>query len=185
MNHFLRVHKSFLGFCQLRQHFSSLLHVPPLRFHRLVGCWDWTRDLCGSFHWQPRLLTLQLHFVSNGRLHSISLEYISAIRLHLIYLARTHHPSGLHCKKRFAVFPSPAGISLTELSLSGNILIIYNTRTGSVWLVTSVIRLNIIHLGYISFIRLHIIYLARHSSTRPYLSYYATCHTPRLYISST
>jgi hypothetical protein len=27
----------------------------------------------------------------------------------------------LHCKKRFAIFPSPAGMSLTKLSLGGNI----------------------------------------------------------------
>jgi hypothetical protein len=26
----------------------------------------------------------------------------------------------LHCKKRFAIFPSPAGMSLTKLSLGGN-----------------------------------------------------------------
>ncbi len=26
----------------------------------------------------------------------------------------------LHCKKRLAVFPSPAGVSLTKLSLAGN-----------------------------------------------------------------
>jgi hypothetical protein len=30
----------------------------------------------------------------------------------------------LHCKKRLAVFPSPAGMSLTKLSLGGNNLII-------------------------------------------------------------
>jgi hypothetical protein len=30
----------------------------------------------------------------------------------------------LHCKKRFGVFPSPAGMSLTKLSLDGNNLII-------------------------------------------------------------
>jgi hypothetical protein len=30
----------------------------------------------------------------------------------------------LHCKKRFAVFPSPDGMSLTKLPLAGNILII-------------------------------------------------------------
>jgi hypothetical protein len=30
----------------------------------------------------------------------------------------------LHCKKRLAIFPSPAGMSLTKLSLAGNILII-------------------------------------------------------------
>ncbi len=27
----------------------------------------------------------------------------------------------IHCKKRFAIFPSPAGMSLTRLSLGGNI----------------------------------------------------------------
>jgi hypothetical protein len=26
----------------------------------------------------------------------------------------------IHCKKRLAVFPSPAGMSLTKLSLAGN-----------------------------------------------------------------
>jgi hypothetical protein len=26
----------------------------------------------------------------------------------------------LHCKKRVAIFPSPAGMSLTKLSLAGN-----------------------------------------------------------------
>jgi hypothetical protein len=32
--------------------------------------------------------------------------------------------TGLHCKKRLAVFPSPGGMSLTKLSLAGNDLII-------------------------------------------------------------
>jgi hypothetical protein len=32
--------------------------------------------------------------------------------------------STVHCKKRLAVFPSPAGMSLSELSLAGNNLII-------------------------------------------------------------
>jgi hypothetical protein len=30
----------------------------------------------------------------------------------------------VHCKKRFAIFPSPAGMSLTKLSLAGDNLII-------------------------------------------------------------
>ncbi len=30
----------------------------------------------------------------------------------------------LHCKKRFVIFPSPAGMSFTKLSLDGNNLII-------------------------------------------------------------
>jgi hypothetical protein len=37
-------------------------------------------------------------------------------------------PNGLqntvHCKKSLAIFPSPAGLSLTKLSLTGNNLII-------------------------------------------------------------
>jgi hypothetical protein len=44
-------------------------------------------------------------------------------------LTGTQHPAlyeniRLHCKKRLADFPSPAGMSLTKLSLSVNILII-------------------------------------------------------------
>ncbi len=31
---------------------------------------------------------------------------------------------GIHCKKRLAVFPSPAGMLLTKLSLAGNNLVI-------------------------------------------------------------
>ncbi len=34
------------------------------------------------------------------------------------------HAVGLHCKTIFAVVPSPAGMSLTKLSLDGNTLII-------------------------------------------------------------
>jgi hypothetical protein len=30
----------------------------------------------------------------------------------------------LHCEKKFTIFPSPAGMSLTKLSLAGNNLII-------------------------------------------------------------
>ncbi len=32
------------------------------------------------------------------------------------------HGKRVHCKKRLAIFPSPAGMSLTKLSLAGNIL---------------------------------------------------------------
>ncbi len=35
---------------------------------------------------------------------------------------------GVRCKKRFAIFPSPAGMSLTKLSLAGNNLIIPGQR---------------------------------------------------------
>jgi hypothetical protein len=26
--------------------YSTLLHLPPLRFHCVGGCWDWTQDCC-------------------------------------------------------------------------------------------------------------------------------------------
>ncbi len=48
----------------------------------------------------------------------------------------------LHCKKRLAIFPSPAGMSLTKISLAGNNQIIPREQLnfsppGRVWLVTS------------------------------------------------
>jgi len=50
----------------------------------------------------------------------------------MLYLLQTHgyipYRSGnkiLHCKKSFSIFPSPAGISLTKLSLGGNNDVIY------------------------------------------------------------
>ncbi len=33
---------------------------------------------------------------------------------------RDNREEGIHCKKRFAIFPSPAGMSLIKLSLDGN-----------------------------------------------------------------
>ncbi len=41
----------------------------------------------------------------------------------------------LHCKKELAIFPSPAGMSLTKLSLGGKKL--NYSRPGRVWSVTS------------------------------------------------
>jgi hypothetical protein len=35
----------------------------------------------------------------------------------------SNHTASLHCKKRLSYFPSPAGMSLTKLSLGGNNLI--------------------------------------------------------------
>jgi hypothetical protein len=45
----------------------------------------------------------------------------------------------IHCKKKLSFFPSPAGMSLTKLSLAGNNLI-NKSRPGRVWLVTSRLR---------------------------------------------
>ncbi len=43
--------------------------------------------------------------------------------------------SPIHCKKELAIFPSPAGMSLTKLSLGGKKL--NYSRPGRVWSVTS------------------------------------------------
>jgi hypothetical protein len=40
-----------------------------------------------------------------------------------LFFAVSENPT-VHCKKRFAIFPSPAGMSLTKLSQDGNTLII-------------------------------------------------------------
>jgi hypothetical protein len=46
-------------------------------------------------------------------------------RLGTAPLLVTRHPARqVHCKKRFAIFLSPAGMSLTKYSLAGNNLII-------------------------------------------------------------
>ena len=45
------------------------------------------------------------------------------------------HCTKLHCKKELAIFPSPAGMSLTKLSLGGKKL--NYSRPGRVWSVTS------------------------------------------------
>ncbi len=37
----------------------------------------------------------------------------------------------LHCKKRLAIFPSPAGMSLTKISLAGNNLVWVTSRLGT------------------------------------------------------
>jgi hypothetical protein len=39
----------------------------------------------------------------------------------------------VHCKKRYAVFPSPAGISLTKLSLAGKHFNYPRQKKGRVW----------------------------------------------------
>jgi hypothetical protein len=44
---------------------------------------------------------------------------VKAMKLLVIFNA-----TSIHCKKRFVIFPSPAGMSLTKLSLDGKNLII-------------------------------------------------------------
>ncbi len=41
--------------------YSTLIHLPPLRFHCADGCWDRTQDRCKQLvHWQSDALTTRL-----------------------------------------------------------------------------------------------------------------------------
>jgi hypothetical protein len=57
----------------------------------------------------------------------ISVLAASGTEVRIRFAARSNFPLGLHydssdthCKKRLATFPSPAGMSLNQLSLAGN-----------------------------------------------------------------
>ncbi len=58
--------------------------------------------------------------------HTVQFEYIvgeSGVRVALgmtVLFSNVYIFVTLHCKKRLVVFPSPAGMSLTKLSLAGN-----------------------------------------------------------------
>jgi hypothetical protein len=56
-----------------------------------------------------------------------------------IYLGQLHFVM-IHCKKRLAIFPSSAGMSLTKLYLAGNNLIIPGTEDGKIANLFSVYR---------------------------------------------
>ncbi len=73
-------------------------------------------------------------------MYSVLLCYVLLTMLNLVLLY------WVHCKKRLSVFPSPAGISLTNFSLEGNnfiysrpgrVQLVNYSRPGRVWLVTS------------------------------------------------
>ncbi len=44
------------------QHNSRLLHLPPLRFHCVGGCWE-NPGLLRHWNWQPVALTTRLDLV--------------------------------------------------------------------------------------------------------------------------
>ncbi len=47
--------------------YSTLLHLPPFRFHCVGEYWDWTHDCCDSCHWQSGVPTTlpDLNFTCN------------------------------------------------------------------------------------------------------------------------
>jgi hypothetical protein len=59
------------------------------------------------------------------------LYHLFSIKFHILRWNKIDH---LHCKRRLAIFPSPAGMSQTKISLAR---IIKYSRPGRAWLVTS------------------------------------------------
>jgi hypothetical protein len=72
-----------------------------------------------------------LYFRSNAFFYHSYLPFLSLYKIPGI----TYFSISLHCKKRLTIFPSPAGMSLTTLSLEGNNLL-FSSRECA-WLVTS------------------------------------------------
>jgi hypothetical protein len=72
------------------------------------------------------------------------------------------HAEMHHCKKRLSFFPSPAGLSLTKLSLARNNLIF--SRPGRVWLVTSQLGTG----KTLTFCTVHFFIEIKSSFIRPY-----------------
>ncbi len=81
--------------------------------------------------------TLSIVLLSNVRVFSGIFYQELWIRCSRVVRASsdTVESERLHCKKELAIFPSPAGMSLTKLSLGGKKL--NYSRPGRVWSVTS------------------------------------------------
>jgi hypothetical protein len=64
--------------------------------------------------------------VTSQRTHGGWLVILASSLLYTVNTGQLIH--NLHCKKRFAVFPSPAGMSLTKLSLWPEIIKLFPAR---------------------------------------------------------
>jgi hypothetical protein len=62
-------------------HYSTLLHLPPLRFPCDGGCWDRTQDSFRLRHWRSDALATRLHLIH--KLHLIQKTSVA-------YLLRGH-----------------------------------------------------------------------------------------------
>jgi hypothetical protein len=60
-------------------HFLTQLHLPPLRFHCVAGCWDRTQDCC--YIWQPDVLTTRLDLIHiSARYHTQAMAILRAVK---------------------------------------------------------------------------------------------------------
>jgi hypothetical protein len=59
----------FFFFFYLR--YSTLFHLPPLRFHRVGGCWDRTQDSCDYGNFCDRIRTCEDYFYRNLKFSKI------------------------------------------------------------------------------------------------------------------
>jgi hypothetical protein len=58
--------------------YSTLLNLPPLRFHCVRGCWDPTQGCCDFCIWESHVLTTRLDIIY------IRLDLMNCTRLDLI-----------------------------------------------------------------------------------------------------
>ncbi len=50
--------------------YSTLLNLPPLRFHCVGGCWDRTQDWCDLWHWQSEQTARSHSHMARSHPHS-------------------------------------------------------------------------------------------------------------------
>ncbi len=96
-----------------------------------------TCSICFRFHWA------WADVLTSAGIFKQSMRARNRVGIGLSYRPARQH----HCKKELAIFPSPAGMSLTKLSLAGKKL--NYSRPGRVWSVTSRLetgkRLNLLY----------------------------------------
>jgi hypothetical protein len=71
------------------------------------------------FNIKKKKKLLQLPFICIGGGWGIKVQLAEKNTLLQLPEERFVYNEAIHCKKRFATFPSPAGMSLTKLSLVG------------------------------------------------------------------
>ncbi len=82
-------------------------------------------DVHGAGEGSPHdLRRARRHRGLQGGRHVSILDFLPQFKCGHLYRGIIRKCKNLHCKKRFAIFPSPAGMSLTKLSLAGNYYII-------------------------------------------------------------
>ncbi len=65
---------------------STLLHMPPLRFHVVGGCYNRTRDRYRLWHWQSTVITTRFDLIQNSvTSHSQDFNTYSTLKREYIF----------------------------------------------------------------------------------------------------